>query len=150
MTVYKILVIVHVFSAILGLGPGFVLSFIAINLKTFSQVKWAFHIRDRIHIFVMTGGFLLLVTGIWMGLINTALWKQGWFTTSLILYVVALAISPLLLRKLMKPIKAILANHKEETIPPQYVELSKKLFFYEHVMNGMFIIIIFLMITKPF
>ena len=98
----------------------------------------------------MIGGFLLLVSGLGMGLLNPELWKQGWYTVSLILYIVALAISPLQLRALMKPIKQILEDHQGETIPPQYEELSKKLFFFEHIMNGMFVIIILLMITKPF
>ena len=55
-----------------------------------------------------------------------------------------------MLSPITKPIKALLKSHEGEDIPEQYIELSKKLFFYERVTNAIFLIIIGLMILKPF
>lgn len=150
MTLYQFLVFIHIFSAILGVGPGFILTFIVTKSTTMAELRHAFSIRGRLHIFVMVGGILLLVTGLWMGLINTGLFHQGWYVLSLLLFFVVLGAGPIVLSPLSKPIKTILKEHKGESIPKQYKELSKKLFFYEHITNIILFIIIVLMVLKPF
>ncbi|GIO22138.1 DUF2269 domain-containing protein [Oceanobacillus sp. J11TS1] len=150
MTFYEILVLIHIFSAILGMGPGFVMTPIAKKASNMTELKHAYAIRNKLHQFVMIGGTLLLITGIWMGFLNTYLLQQGWYITSLILYLIALAAGPTVLVSSSKPIKALLKQHKGEDIPSEYFTLSKKLFFYEYLINTMFLIIIALMITKPF
>lgn len=106
--------------------------------------------RNKLHQFVMIGGTLLLVTGLWMGFLNMYLFQQGWYITSLILFLLALASGPTVLVSSSKPIKALLKEHKGEDIPAEYFTLSKRLFFYENLINTLFLIIIALMITKPF
>src|SRR5690606_28944969 len=96
-TVYKILVVVHIFSAILGMGPGFVLTMITKSAKTMGELRNAYIIKHRVHLMVMYGGILLLVSGLLMGAINTGLFRQGWYVMSLILFLVGLALGPLLL-----------------------------------------------------
>lgn len=150
MSFYKILVFIHIFSAILGLGPGFVMIYIVTKASTMTELRHAFFIRNRIHIFVMVGGSLLLITGLLMGFINTYLFQQGWFITSLILFLIALAAGPLVLKPKSEPIKNILREHRGEEIPKEYYEKSKSLFFYERLTNVIFLIIIALMILKPF
>lgn len=150
MTFYQFLVVVHILSAILGLGPGFVMIYIVTRAKTMTELRHAFFIRTRIHHFVMIGGVLLLVTGLWMGFIKTYLFKAGWYITSLILYLIALAAGPFILKPLDQPIKEILEKHQGDDIPKQYHEYAKRLFFHERILNTIFIIIILLMILKPF
>lgn len=150
MLFYNILVFIHIFSAILGMGPGFVMIYIVTKATTMTELKHAFYIRNRVHIFVMVGGTLLLVTGLLMGAINPYLFKQGWYVVSIILFLITLAAGPFVLKPISTPIKAILANHKGDDIPDKYYVLSKRLFTYERVLNTLFIIIIALMITKPF
>lgn len=150
MTFYEILLFVHIFSAILGLGPGFVMIYVVTNATTMTELKHAYIIRNRLHIFVMVGGTLLLITGLWMGIINTYLFTAGWYVTSLTLYLIALALGPLVLSPRSEPIKALLKEHKGEEIPAEYYTLSKKLFFYERIENVIFLIVIALMILKPF
>lgn len=150
MSFYDLLLVVHIFSAILGLGPGFVMIYIVSEAKTMSDLKHAYHIRNRIHLFVMVGGTLLLITGVWMGILRPYLWKQFWFTGSLILYFIALGAGPTVLSPLAKPIKTLLENYDGDEIPEQYEQAAKKLFFYERITNVIFLIIIALMITKPF
>lgn len=147
---YKILVFIHVFSAIVGLGPGFVMIYIVTKAKTMTELRHAYMIRNRIHVFVMIGGTLLLLTGIGMGLMKPYLWKQIWFSGSLLLFLIALAAGPMVLSPRSKPIKKILAEEKSDVIPASYEKLANDLFFYERITNVIFFAIIALMILKPF
>lgn len=150
MSFYKLLVFIHIFSAILGLGPGFIMIYVVTKAKTMTELRHAYLIRNRIHIFVMVGGTLLLVTGVLMGMINPYLFKQGWYVVSLILFLVALAFGPIALSPRSKPIKKMLKEHQGDDVPERYHILAKDLFFYERIENILFLIIIALMILKPF
>ncbi len=149
-TFYKILVFIHIFSAILGMGPGFILTTVVKSGKNMTELRHSYKIRHRLHIFVMIGGTLLLITGLSMGFLNPSLFKMGWYVTSLILFLAALAIGPLVLSPRSKPVKALLESHKGEEIPAEYWRLSKILFQFENLENIIFLIIISLMILKPF
>ncbi|WP_226035276.1 DUF2269 family protein [Aquibacillus saliphilus] len=147
---YFFLVFVHIFSAILGMGPGFILTVIPKTATRLSELRHAYVIRHRLHIFVMIGGTMLLVTGLLMGLLRPYLFQMGWYITSLSLFLIALAMGPFVLKRYFKPIKELLKNTSGEQIPAEYHRLSKVLFSYEHLENIIFIIIITLMILKPF
>lgn len=147
---YKLLVFIHVFSAILGLGPGFIMIYIVTKATNMTELRHAYAIRNRLHIFVMVGGTLLLITGLWMGVLHPYLFHAGWYVISLILFLVALSFGPVVLSPRSKPIKTLLANVQREEIPDEYYTLSNKLFFYERIENAIFLIVIALMIAKPF
>ncbi len=146
---YKFILVVHVISAILGLGPGFVMIYIVKQATNMTELKHAYAIRHRIHVFVMVGGTLLLLTGIVMGLMRPYLFRMDWYLISLFLFIVALAFGPLFLSPRSKPIKIMLKTSNSAEIPNEYAALSNKLFLYERIENVLFILIIILMITKP-
>lgn len=148
--IYNLLLFIHIFSAILGLGPGFVMIYVVTKATTMTELRHAYTIRQRLHIFVMVGGTLLLVTGIGMGIIHTYLFSQGWYMLSLLLFLIALAFGPIALSPRAEPIKLLLKNHQGEAIPEAYHGLAKKLFFYERMENVIFLIVIALMVLKPF
>ncbi|GAA0431189.1 hypothetical protein GCM10008983_04620 [Lentibacillus halophilus] len=150
MTLYELLVVIHVFSAILGMGPGFVMIYIVSKARTMTELRQAHAIRNHLHHVVMIGGILLFVTGLWMGMLHPYLFDQGWYVTSLILYLVALGLGPVMLSPRAKPVKMLLNEHQSDDIPPDYYLLSKRLFFYERLENILFLIIIVLMVLKPF
>ena len=150
MTFYRFLLLIHIFSAILGLGPGFVMIYIVTRANTMTELKHAYLIRNRLHIFVMIGGTLLIITGLWMGALNNYLFRQGWYVTSLILFLIALAFGPLVLSPRSKPIKGLLKTHQGDVIPTEYYKLAGKLFFFERIENVIFLTIIVLMVLKPF
>ncbi|GAB4075103.1 hypothetical protein GCM10028778_26060 [Barrientosiimonas marina] len=150
MSFYDVLVFIHVFSAILGMGPGFILTYILTKARNMSELRHAYLIRSHLHGFVMVGGILLLVTGLWMGALNPALYSQGWYVLSLALFLIALAMGPLVLAPRSRPIKRLLREHQGETIPDDYYRMAKKLFFWEHLENIIFLLVIALMILKPF
>jgi uncharacterized membrane protein len=149
-TFYKFLVFTHIFSAIIGMGPGFILTTVVKSGNTMAELRHSYKVRHKLHIFVMIGGILLLTSGLLMGAINTSLFQMGWYVTSLFLFLIALAMGPFVLSPRSKPIKQLLETHQGEDIPKEYYHLAKKLFRYEYIENGIFIIIISLMILKPF
>jgi uncharacterized membrane protein len=147
---YQVIVFIHIFSAIIGMGPGFILTTVVKSGKTMTELRHSYAIRHKLHIYVMIGGTLLLITGLTMGAINPYLFHMGWYVTSLILFLISLALGPLALSPRSKPIKALLSSHQGEEIPQEYFSLSKKLFRCEYLENFIFIVIIALMILKPF
>jgi uncharacterized membrane protein len=149
-TFYKILVTLHIFSAILGMGPGFILTTVVKSGNNMTELRHSYRIRHKLHIFVMVGGTLLLITGVSMGIINPSLFRMGWYVTSLVLFLAALAIGPLVLSPRSKPVKELLDSQKGEEIPEEYWELSRILFRFENLENVIFLIIIALMTLKPF
>jgi uncharacterized membrane protein len=149
-TFYEVVVFIHIFSAILGMGPGFILTTVVRSGKNMTELRHSYAIRHKLHIFVMIGGTLLLITGLTMGFLNTYLFHMGWYVTSLTLFLITLALGPIALSPSSKPIKALLNSHKGEEIPEEYKRLSRKLFRYEYIENVIFLIIIALMILKPF
>ncbi|MEH7095341.1 DUF2269 family protein [Neobacillus vireti] len=149
-TFYKIVVFIHIFSAIIGMGPGFILTTVVKSGNTMTELRHSYRLRHKLHIFVMAGGTLLLVTGLTMGFLNPSLFRMGWYVTSLVLFLGALAIGPLILSPRSKPVKALLAAHQGEEIPEEYWRLAKILFRCEYLENFIFIIIIALMILKPY
>ena len=110
MTLYQLLLIIHILSAIIGLGPGFVMIYLVTYAQTMEQLRYSYQLRHRIHIFVMIGGVGILVTGIWMGLLNPVLLSQGRYLLSLMLYLIALAMGPVVLKRLSAPIKHFLGK----------------------------------------
>ncbi|MDY0410381.1 DUF2269 family protein [Virgibacillus soli] len=150
MTLYQVLLFIHIFSAIIGLGPGFIMTLIPVKAQNMAEVRHAYRIRTMVHIIIMIGGTLLLVTGLTMGFLNPALFRAGWYVTSLTLYMVALAMGPFVLKPFSRPIKELLKTYQGEEIPEEYYVHARKVFNSEHVENIIFIIIISLMILKPF
>lgn len=152
MSFYQFLVLVHIFSAIIGMGPGLMMTMVVTSSKSsnMTELRHAFKIRNLLHILTMIGGTLLLISGLWMGFLNPYWFTQGWYVTSLVLFLIALAFGPFLLKPKSTPIKKLLKEHEGEEIPEEYYVLSKKLFRVEHIENAIFIIIIVLMILKPF
>ncbi|MFC4386786.1 DUF2269 family protein [Gracilibacillus marinus] len=149
-TIYSILVVIHIFSAIVGIGPGFILTTIVKSAKTMEEIRHAFILKTKVHVFVMIGGILVLVTGFAMGLIRPYLFNQGWYITSMLLYFLALALGPTLLKKYSYPIKQIIQNKDRNDVPKEYFTHLNKLLKVEYVENTLLICVIILMILKPF
>lgn len=150
MPFYKLLVLIHIFSAILGMGPGFILIYIAKNPRNLTELRLRYKLRKKLHIFVMIGGTLLLLTGLTMGYLNPALFQAFWYVSSLTLYIIALGFGPILLSPRVKPIRALLRELEGEKIPKVYFKMAKSLFFWERIENVIFLFIITLMILKPY
>jgi len=125
------------------------MTYIITKTDNIEELRHGYKLRTRLHVIVMTGGILLLVTGLAMGTLNPYLFSATWYVLSLILYMIALAFGPFLLAPLTRKIRPMITAHKGTDIPEGYYPLAKKLYLYENIINGIFIIIIALMIMKP-
>ncbi len=85
-----------------------------------------------------------------MGFLNPKLFQSGWYIVSLTLFLIALSFGPLLLSPKSKPIKKFVLEYEGEEIPDEYYIMEKKLVAVERFENTLFLIIIALMILKPF
>ncbi|GGH73855.1 putative membrane protein [Pullulanibacillus pueri] len=148
--IYQCLVVIHIFSAVLGLGPGFVFFYIKRSAHTITELRHSYFITQRLHRVVMVGGFSLLITGILMGALNPVLFQQGWYLACLILFLLGLAMGPSILAPRTKRMKYILTTCKSEEIPEEYKALAQQLLRFELLLNALFLIILALMILKPF
>ncbi|GAB2540409.1 DUF2269 family protein [Gracilibacillus alcaliphilus] len=149
-SLYSILVIAHILSAIIGIGPGFILTTLVKTAQTMDQVRYVFAIKYRLHRFVRTGGILLLATGLLLGAVNPFLFQQGWFLLSLFLYLIVLILGVTLLKTYTRPIRQMIADLNIKEIPSSYYHARNKLLRTEYIVNLLIIVIILLMITKPF
>lgn len=150
MSFYRLLVLIHVFSAILGLGPGFILIYITRFSTNLTELRYSFELRKRLHVFIVIGGSMLFITGLAMGMLNLLLFRAFWYVSSLILFTIALIIGPVFLSPRASRIKTLLSKEKGSEIPQEYFEMAKSLFFWERVENVIFLIIIMFMILKPY
>ncbi|MFC4401929.1 DUF2269 family protein [Gracilibacillus xinjiangensis] len=149
-SLYTWLVVIHVFSAIVGIGPGFILTTIVKSSHTIDEIRYAFALKKKIHHFAMIGGTLVLITGLLMGILRPYLFQQGWYITSMIVFFTALGLGPTLLKKYSKPIKQMLEDQTLSKVPDNYETNVQKLLKVEYVENSLLIIVILLMISKPF
>src|SRR5699024_5227784 len=120
MSLYQCLVIIHIISAIIAIGPGFIMTYVVTKAANMTELRHAYWLRRRIHTFVMNDATSVMITGLWMGIINHYQFQQGWYVVSLILYLTVLGAGPTLLASKLKPIKKILADHNHEEIPAAY------------------------------
>ena len=150
MFLYNLVLLVHVLSAIFALGPGLVLKFVFKNAKTITDLKNAQQIRGQVLKIIMVCGASLFLTGLILGFMNTALFKMGWYHASLTLFLIATAIGPIFLAKKVKKIKAILQNATSEEIPVEYYELSKNVGMFINIQNSIYMLVLVLMVLKPF
>src|SRR5690625_5609038 len=105
------------------------MTYIVTKAANMTDLRHAYWLRKRIHIFVMIGGTTLMVTGLWMGMINPYLFQQGWYVVSLVLYLVVLGAGPTLLASKLKPIKKILAEDRKSTrLNSSHVAISYAVF----------------------
>ncbi|AZB41830.1 DUF2269 family protein [Bacillus sp. FJAT-42376] len=150
MSIYGIIVLIHVIAAVCGLGATFALPILMNRPKTVSQAHFAFHVNDGIEKLAKVGSIILLVTGILLGILNPDLFTKVWYIASLIIYVAVQPIVAVILPKRMAEQKAILENHSGEELPESYLQIGKKMAPYNGFLHSSAIILIVLMVLKPF
>ncbi|WP_260471962.1 DUF2269 domain-containing protein [Bacillus sp. HMF5848] len=149
-SLYGLLVLIHVIAAVAGLGASFAMPIIANYPKTVSQIKFAMEINKNVEKTVKIGSISLLLTGLILGLINPALFTQGWYIASLLIYVAVQPITAVILPKKMKQMGQLIANHSSEEIPDEFIKIQKTTAPYNMILHSSAIILIILMSIKPF
>jgi len=152
MSFYSILVTIHVIAAVCGLGAAFASPIISKSPKTVSQAKLCIHINEKVEKLAKYGSITLLVTGLILGALNPSLFTQVWYIVSIVIFI---SVQPIVAAVLPKKIKAqqeLLDNHKgkDEALPEAYHQLNKEQQPFTMYVHSAAVVLIILMILKPF
>ncbi|MFY3790131.1 DUF2269 family protein [Ureibacillus sp. MALMAid1270] len=149
-SVYSLLVLVHVLSAIIGIGATFLFPVLTTSAKNLTQLKYTLALMKKAENYPKVGGIFLILSGLIMGFLNPTYFTKIWFTGSLVLYVVVeILIYAIANRKMMKVIPVVMAANGEE-IPNEYKVVEKTTQPIHMIASLIGIIIIVLMVLKPF
>lgn len=147
---HSFLVFVHIIAAVAGIGTVFIFPLIANNSKTKSEARNTLALMKKLELFPKAGSITLLVTGLILGFMNTALFTTGWYIASIVLYVAAQVIVIGMLPKIMTARLQILDRHPGEDLPKEYAEVGKKSAKLEGITHVIVFALIALMYFKPF
>ncbi|CAM4030780.1 DUF2269 family protein [Mesobacillus thioparans] len=143
--------LVHVIAAVVGLGASFGMPVVAkFGAKSVTNAKVCFEINKKIEMLVKVGSLTLLASGILMAIVNPALWSQGWFIGSLVIYVLIQPVVAAMLPKTIEKLVAIVMNSGDSELPAEYHQLDKKAAKLNSIAHVAAILLIVLISTKPF
>jgi uncharacterized membrane protein len=150
MTLYGTIVLIHVIAAIVGLGASFAMPVITKCAKTASQARFALDLNAKIETLPKIGSLTLLATGLLLGYLNSALFSEVWYISSLVIYVLAQVLVIGIIPKKQKQMNEILSSHEGDELPEAYRTVDKQLDPYVYLLHSLAVIIIILMVVKPF
>lgn len=148
----KLLVWFHIMTAIIGIGPTFIMGIFFRKNQTVLQLQHSISLLNQALFFNKIGGPLVVLSGIALVIFgNYGGWLQLWILGSLFIYVVIFATSMPLARK-MKAIETWVndPNHAEIKSLPE--EQEKDVAWVKNIINIFHILSILLfslMILKP-
>jgi hypothetical protein len=147
---YKVLLTIHILSAIVGIGATFLFPLVLALPRKVKELQLALQILNKGADYPKFGSILLLLTGLGMGALNPSLFQQGWYFTAIALLLSAVLIYVLRILPKMKVAIETVANVEGDEIPESYFEIKKGMKPFMVAGSVIDVIIIFLMIWKPF
>ena len=155
MTLYFVVKYLHVLGAIVILGTG---SGIAFFMLMAHLSRDAAFIARTASVVVLADMMLTLsaviaqpITGGILMMLSSTAFSEGWLATSLVLYAVAgLFWVPVIFMQLEMRDLARVAAEKSQPLPPRYLVLFRRWFLFGIPGFGSVMIILYLMIAKPF
>ncbi|WP_175986864.1 DUF2269 family protein [Bacillus sp. Marseille-Q1617] len=150
MSLYGIIVLIHVVAAVAGLGASFAMPVVMKTPETAHQAKFSLDLSKKIENFAKIGSIVLLITGLVMGIMNPYLFKTGWYIASIAIYIgVQFIVAGIMPRK-VKQMAEIIHAHNGEDVPASYGKINAELKPYNIIIHSAAIILIILMSIKPF
>jgi hypothetical protein len=150
MSLYGLVLFIHVVAAVCGLGATFALPPLMNLPKTVSQAKFAFSVNEKVEKMAKFGSIGLLVTGLIMGWVHPELFKQIWYITAIALYILVQPIVIAFMPKRMKRQVEILETAEGDELPEEYLSISKELKPFTIILNIIAVVFLLLMTIKPF
>ncbi|RBW68456.1 DUF2269 family protein [Bacillus taeanensis] len=150
MSIYSIVLLLHIIAAVAELGAAFALPILMNAPKTVSQAKFALAVNEKVEKPVKIESITLLVTGIILGILSPYLFKKIWYIASLVIYVAIQPIVAGILPKKMARQRELLESHKGEDLPEEYTKIGKEMAPINGLAHLSAIVLIVLMTLKPF
>jgi hypothetical protein len=147
---YSILLLVHVLAAIIGIGATFAFPVISNAPKNLTQLKLILDLMKKLEIYPKVGGIFLIVTGLLMGFMTPAYFREFWFTGSIALYIIIEVLIYGIIGPKMKKVVLIVMSADGESIPEEYHAAAKATAPIHMVASLLAVMIIIFMSAKPF
>jgi len=147
---YSLLVLIHVLAAIIGIGVTFAFPVISNMAKNLSQLKHTLELLKKLELYPKIGGGILIITGLIMGFITPAYFKEIWFVGSIVLYLIIEILIYVVIGSKMKMIVPVVMSAEGEEIPEEYLVVAKSTAPVHMLATLLAIIIIIFMAAKPF
>lgn len=147
---YTLLLVFHILSAILGVGPVFLFNKILKRAETVEQLRYAHHIVEKLNRNANYSFGIILVTGLLMGWMNPYLFRTEWYIASLILFFISGLYAIFAVEPLLKQMQGITSNQSVSSkISTEYKMLFQRKQSRDMVANLIAVVIILLMVIKP-
>jgi uncharacterized membrane protein len=155
MTLYFIVKYLHVLGAIVILGTGSGIAFFMLMAHRSGEAGFIARTASVVVIadmlFTLTAVIAQPITGGALMELSSTSPTEGWLATSLVLYVVAgLFWVPVIFMQIEMRNLARMAAEKDQPLPPRYFALFRRWFLFGIPGFGSVMIILYLMIAKPF
>lgn len=149
----KFLVLLHVLSAIIGVGPTFFAHVLLRRRQTLEELRSSIRVDGKLEIFPKVGGTIAVITGlllIWLGEYGpfTQLWVLGSLVLYVLIQVVVLGFAMPQQRKLAAWVLDP-ANQSAKELPTDVRASLAKASNYFYIASSLAIILFIFMILKP-
>lgn len=150
MTIYGFIVLIHVVAAVTGLGASFAMPIVLKHAKTTEQARYSLSLNQKIEKVVKIGSIALLLTGLILGALNTALFTKGWYILSIVIYLAVQFVVAGIMPKKVKKMEEIIHVHNGDDLPEEYSKINLELKPYNTILHTSAVLLIILMSLKPF
>jgi uncharacterized membrane protein len=150
LTLYVIIVVIHVIAAVCFLGAVFANPSIMKKGTTVSKAKQALETAKDVEKYAKVGSITLLITGLVLGFLNTNLFSQGWYISALVIYLAVQPIVAYMIPKRAEKLYAMLENKDDDSLPDEYMPLAIQIGKLDSVARLSVFVLIILMSLKPF
>jgi len=155
MTLYLVVKYLHVLGAIVILGTGSGIAFFMLMAHLSRDAAFIARTASVVVLadmmFTLSAVIAQPITGGILMMLSSTAFSEGWLATSLVLYAVAgLFWVPVIFMQLEMRDLARVAAEKSQPLPPRYLVLFRRWFLFGIPGFGSVMIILYLMIAKPF
>ncbi|MGO4370052.1 DUF2269 family protein [Paenibacillus sp. 2TAB19] len=152
MSLFGLLLVLHILASIAIMGPAFVLPIIRRSARTVSQLRFVFGITTKLAIIPKIGGTVLILTGVWLMIITKMGLSQMWLNVSILLSLLMIVLIDGMIEPRMKKIIKMISESQDQgnELPAEFGLLFKKIVPIETVAQLLMIVILVLMVVKPF
>ncbi|SFJ35710.1 Predicted integral membrane protein [Paenibacillus sp. UNC496MF] len=152
MSWFGLLLVAHVLAAIAIIGPAFMMPLIRRSAGTVGQLRFAFGITARLAVLPKLGGFVLLITGVWLMILTRAGLSQMWLNAAILLSLLMVVLIDGWIEPRLKKIMKLIAERQDggSELPAELGPLIKRIVPVETASQLLMIAILALMVLKPF
>ena len=154
MTLLKLLVLVHVLSAVIGIGPTYFTSVLLRPGQSVSRLRAASGFATQLEVFPKVGGTLAVLSGlllVWLGQYGRV--TQLWLLGSLLLYVaiqaVIVGVAVPRTRRLEHGLTALGASPVGDTLSAPQARLLTQVYHAHLLATALGTVLFILMILRP-